>query len=110
MILNGIGDMIRKSDLSDRAITVTMKTIEDTERMPKEQFIAEFNAKKSEFMGALFDGVSEALKNINDVKLDKYPRMADFLRWIVAAEPSVFKKSGRLEKAYTNNIKNMSSF
>lgn len=109
MILNGIGDMIRKSDLSDRAITVTMKTIEDTERMPKEQFIAEFNAKKSEFMGALFDGVSEALKNINDVKLDKYPRMADFLRWIVAAEPSVFKKSGRLEKAYTNNIKNMSS-
>lgn len=109
VMLNGIGDMVRKSDLSDRAITVTMKTIKDTKRRSKKQFMAEFNDQKPRFIGALFDAASEALKNIDDVNLDKYPRMADFLRWIVAAEPSVFKKGGQLEQAYTDNIKNMSS-
>ncbi len=109
IILNGISDVVRKNDLSDRAITVVMRTIKDTKRKPKDEFMENFNAEKPKFIGALCDGVSEALKNVNDVNLEQYPRMADFLKWVVAAENAVYKKSGKLEAAYMKNIKNMSA-
>jgi len=40
-------------------------------------------------LGALLDAVSAALRNIGSVRLDRSPRMADFVKWTVAAAPGL---------------------
>ena len=38
-------------------------------------------------LGALLDAVACALARIDDIELDRPPRMADFAKWVTAAEP-----------------------
>jgi hypothetical protein len=48
-----------------------------------------------------------ALRNRDKIKIDAYPRMADFFHFIVAAEEAVFKTSGTFSKAIRANSKNV---
>jgi hypothetical protein len=42
----------------------------------------------------LLDAVSAGLRNVAKVKLDRLPRMADFMKWITAAERWPWMGSG----------------
>ena len=55
------------------------------------------------FSGALLDAVSRALANIATVKLDRAPRMADFCKWVTAAEPGLGWEPGAFLAAYAGN-------
>ena len=44
-----------------------------------------------------------ALRNLDGVQLDSYPRMADFARFIVAAEPALPWAAGDFLQAYERN-------
>jgi hypothetical protein len=54
-------------------------------------------------LGALCDAVVEALRNYGDVHLDQSPRMADFAKWVVAAEPALPWEQGRFMAEYEKN-------
>ena len=49
-------------------------------------------------LGALLDAVSGALRNLDKVKLDRSPRMADLAKWITAAEPALGWEAGRIPR------------
>ena len=64
---------------------------------------AAFEAKRATILGALFDAVSAALRFLSKVKLDRAPRMADFAKWITAAESGLGWEPGAFLKVYGEN-------
>lgn len=100
LIINGISNFISKQDLLDRALVITLEPISEELRRPESEINKEFDKAAPYLTGALLDAVSAALKNIEDVKLEKLPRMADFARWVVAAEPGLPWSPGGFMNAY----------
>ncbi|MDQ3258203.1 MAG: hypothetical protein M3R15_30675, partial [Acidobacteriota bacterium] len=63
----------------------------------------EFDEARPRLLGALLTAVSAALRNLPHVQLDRLPRMADFARFAVAAEPALDCAPGAFLAAYTRN-------
>jgi putative DNA primase/helicase len=103
IVLNGIPSLTDKPDLADRAITIHLATITEEARAPEDELIAAFEAKRPVILGALLDAVSAALRNLATVKLERSPRMADFAKWITAAEPALGWEPGQFLGAYREN-------
>ena len=103
ILLNGIPSLTDRADLADRAITIHLATISEEARDPEDELIAAFEAKRPLILGALLDAVSGALRNIDNVKLERAPRMADFAKWITAAEPALGWQPGDFLTAYSAN-------
>jgi hypothetical protein len=103
IMLNGIEDVATRADLLDRAITLTLPVIPDEERRDEDELWQRFNEARPRILGALLDAVSAALRNRTGVRLASKPRMADFVVWTVAAEPSLPWEPGAFLAAYTEN-------
>jgi energy-coupling factor transporter ATP-binding protein EcfA2 len=88
MILNGINRLAGRSDLADRAIRLELEAIPEAERRTEADVWADFEQDRPRIIGALFGAVSTALQCAGNVELERLPRMADFARWAVAAEPA----------------------
>jgi len=103
LTLNGVNLVVIKPDLLDRSLLFQFERIGDEERKSDEQFWEEFNAEKGKLLGAIFDVMSQAMKILPTIKLDKSPRMADFTRYGCAvAEVLGYGKELFLE-AYDEN-------
>jgi putative DNA primase/helicase len=103
VMLNGIEEDATKEDLLDRTIQVTLAVISEEMRMTEEDVWGAFNDVAPEILGSLLDAASSALQNVGNVKLDRLPRMADFAKWVVAAEPALGWAPGTFIAAYTGN-------
>ncbi len=103
VILNGIDDLGSRSDLMDRSLHVTLPTIPDGHRRDEDALWSDFHEARPSLIGALLDAVVVALRNYPTVRLDAKPRMADFAKWAVAAEPALGCEPGAFLKAYTTN-------
>jgi len=103
VIINGITHLTDRADLADRSVTIHLAAISDAERRPEDELLADFEAARPRILGALLDAVSRALANIATVRLDRAPRMADFAKWITAAEPGLGWEPGAFLKAYREN-------
>jgi hypothetical protein len=102
-ILNGIADPAERDDLRDRSVILTLPPISDRNRKTEEEFWAHFAAVSPLILGALYTAASGALKRYPATKLERQPRMADFAKWTVAAEPTVGWKAGSFLAAYSDN-------
>ena len=102
-ILNGIAEIATRGDLLDRAIVVYLPRIDEGTRLTEEAFYKQFDAARPRLLGALLNAVSAALCNVDSVNLVRLPRMADFARWVTAAEPALGWESGSFVRAYTMN-------
>lgn len=103
VLLNGITELAKRSDLLDRTIAVTLPSISETRRKTETELWDEFNAARPRILGAILAAVSTAIRNEAGVKLARKPRMADFARWSVAAESSLDCSSGDFIAAYSAN-------
>jgi putative DNA primase/helicase len=103
IILNGIPLLTERPDLADRAITVHLRTIPEDERRPEEEFWADFAQARPRIIGALLNAVSAALRHLPDVIIDRPGRMADFEKWLTAAEPGLGWSKGAFRVAYHEN-------
>lgn len=103
LILNGISELASRPDLLDRAITLVLPPISQSARQTEADFWRAFETERPKILGALLDAVSVALRRFDDVKLEGTPRMADFARWAVAAEPALGVKPGSFMRAYLGN-------
>lgn len=103
IILNGITEIITKSDLLDRSLLVYLPRISEARRREESVIWQEFEAAKPRILGALLDAVSVALARLPDTKLEQLPRMADFAKWATAAEPGLQLEPGAFLRAYTGN-------
>ena len=103
IVINGIGVLGTRSDLLDRTIELELPRIPDDRRQDEAQFWTAFDREQPAILGALLDAVSGAIGQLDAVKLERAPRMADFARWVVAAEPALGWPAGSFLKAYTGN-------
>ncbi len=99
VIITSITDVVTAPDLLDRALVVSCPTLPDEAREPEDVFWRRFEADRPLILGALCDLVSRALCELPQVRLERYPRMADFARWAVAA---LGTESGVLDR-YADN-------
>jgi hypothetical protein len=103
IVINGIELFVYYHDLVDRSIIINLPQIDDKDRIPEDEFWKKFKKAHPQLLGALCDAVSEALRNLKNTKLDRYPRMADFAKWVVAAEPALPWNKGKFLEYYENN-------
>jgi hypothetical protein len=102
VLLNGIEDVLTRSDATDRAIVIQLQPITEYSRKPEKVLWAVFEVAAPRILGALLSAISVGLRNEPDLKLDWYPRMADFALWATACEPALWP-TGTFERAYTDN-------
>lgn len=105
VILNGIEEDATKEDLLDRTIQVSLLTIADEARRTEAEVWDDFDLAAPEILGGLLDAAACAMANVGSVKLDRLPRMADFAKWIVAAEQggALGWEAGTFMSAYGGN-------
>ena len=102
-LINGIPDLATRPDLADRAIVVSLPVIPATERKFEGEFNKAFEAAAPRIFAGLLDAVSIALGNLATVTLTERPRMADFAKWVVAAEPALGWPEGAFLDSYAAN-------
>lgn len=108
VIMNGIEDgLITQGDLLNRTIFVTLQP-PDAYRS-EEELDELFNEQHPQLLGALLTVASVALRDRKTVYIENPPRMADFAKWVAAAEPELGWKLGTFMEAYTENQANASS-
>jgi putative DNA primase/helicase len=66
-------------------------------------FWADFEAAKPRIFGALLDGVRAALRNADEVHLERMPRMADFAVAATVMEDAFGWESGSFVEVYAAN-------
>ena len=104
VILNGIAEVVTKSDLLDRSILIYLPRIEKKKRELDRVIDREFAKAQPRILGALLDAVSRGLKRLDEgVDLDELPRMADFAEWATACEGGLGLESGAFMNACKAN-------
>jgi hypothetical protein len=98
IVLNGITDMIRRGDMLDRSMSLTLDPIADEQRRTEADVDAMFLQVQPAVLAALADALVQALRA--PVKLASMPRMADFATTVESAAPAFGWKPGNFLAAY----------
>ena len=89
ILLIGIEELPTRGDLIDRSVITTLPRITDERRQAEESFWPAFEQARPELLGAILTALSTAMRRLPGVSLTRLPRMADFARLAVAAEPAL---------------------
>lgn len=103
VILTSIEEVVSRGDLLERSILVSLVPISEHARRPESALLADFNAASGRILGGLLDALSTALVRLPGVRLERLPRMADFAKLAVAAEPALGLADGEVLSAYFGN-------
>jgi len=103
LVLNGIENFVVRGDLQSRALTISAPAIDDKDRKTEEEFWRDFYQALPGILGAFLSALSQAIAHADHVKLPTLPRMADFARFVTAAEPALSISSGGFLAAYQGN-------
>lgn len=103
--LTSIEDIATRSDLLDRAIIFSLPAIPENKRRTEKALWAEFERIRPRLLGALYNAVAIAMRNLPNTKLSAVPRMADFTLWVTAAESALGLQPGEFVKEYSANRK-----
>lgn len=86
VILNGIGDLIERPDLADRAIFLNLPAMAPDERLDLRILEYEFNEALPGFFSALVDLAAMASVRVHLVSANGFPRMVEFAKIGLAIE------------------------
>ena len=100
VILNSIVDVTNRPDLSDRTVSIQLLRIGEAQRIEESEFWPAFNHARPHILVALLTALSGALARWDTTKPERMPRMSDFYRLILAAEPDMPWKKGDFEMAW----------
>jgi hypothetical protein len=103
ILLNGITEIATRADLLDRSLVISLPVIPDEQRRVEDVLFAEFEQARPRLLGSLFDAVACALARVCEVRLERPPRLADFARWVTAAEPALGYSAGTFDRVFTGN-------
>jgi hypothetical protein len=103
VILNGLDAIASRQDLLDRAVVINLPKIMDEARRPEGEFWASFEEARPRILGALATAACEALRRLPEVRLPTLPRMADFAKFVTAAEPALGLPAGSFLAAHARN-------
>lgn len=75
---NGISDVIYRGDLAQRTLYFEALLIDETKRLPENEFWAMFEKEKPYILGGIFDILSKAIGLYDTITVRKSHRLADF--------------------------------
>jgi hypothetical protein len=102
--LNGVNNVVEKSDLLDRCILIELNRISKKDRKTESAVKEAFESDKPSILAGIFDVLAKARVVFDQLVIDEFPRMADFAHWGCAiAEALGFGKDEFL-RAYNSNI------
>lgn len=103
IMINGIEEIATRGDLIDRSLIVTLPRITGyTRRLPSE-IKERFESIAPGVLGALLSAVADGIARADEIRLQELPRMAEFARFITAAEPTLGREEGTFLKALARN-------
>ncbi len=81
VVLNGIGDFVRRSDLAERCNIIYLDTLSN--RLTEKKVWAEFEAIKPKLLGSIFNTIAKGLAILPEIEeqMTDLPRMADFAQY-----------------------------
>jgi hypothetical protein len=100
LILNGIPDLAARGDLADRAVVLRLQA--PGQRMTERDWAAEVDRLLPATFADLLNGLSLGLRRLAETPTPDV-RMADFARFVVAAEPVLPWPRGAFLSAYRRN-------
>lgn len=103
IIMNGIGEIATRGDLIDRCLVVTLNNIRDEDRIDERTFWANAETILPSVLGGLLTAASTAMRQLPHTRLSSPPRMADFAKWVVAAESELPWSAGDFMSTYSSN-------
>jgi hypothetical protein len=109
VVINGIHEVATRSDLLDRTIMLDLPAVPEDGRRPEYDLWTAFTPVMPRLLGALLDAAVFALRNQRSVQLPRYPRMADCVRWVTAAEPQLGWHPGAFLDAYSESVESADS-
>ena len=101
--LNGINVVATRPDLLDRSIVLELERISKTERKTEKMIWQSFEEDMPQFLGAIFNTLSQAIPLYDSVEIDQVGRMADFTYWGYAIAEVLGIGGGAFLKAYLRN-------
>jgi hypothetical protein len=99
----GIPDVVRRSDLVDRGIFLTLPQIPEKDRRAKGEFRRAFERDRPYILGAMLDAMAYGLRELPNTKLEQLPRMAEAALWVTACEGAFDWPAGTFVAAYERN-------
>ena len=102
VILTSIEELVERGDLMDRTLHLELLHINESTRMAETDFEARFLAIWPRALAGLLDVAVAAQQNLSSV-VPGLSRMADFERWVTAAEPALAWPSGSFGQVYRAN-------
>jgi hypothetical protein len=103
ILFNGIEELATRPDLLERSIVLNLPPIPESKRMSEKELWQKYELIRPLVLGALFDAVSAAIRNLPSVNLSRRPRMADFAEWVVAGESALPWSERDFLAAYLDN-------
>lgn len=103
VVFNGITQLVRRPDLADRTITITLERIDPANRREEREMWEEFEKELPGILGGIFDAISRAMAIFPTVKLRNLPRMADFCRHGFAIAEALGGRGEEFLRAYADN-------
>jgi hypothetical protein len=103
VILNGIGNVVKRPDLLDRALLVNLPRITSKERKDEREIDRLAEEARPKVLGALLDAVAAGLRRRDEVALEERPRMADFAVWATACEEALGIEPGGFLSSYLDS-------
>jgi putative DNA primase/helicase len=89
IVINTINYVPSRQDLLDRSIIVRLDFIPSEDRKTEKELLAKWEHDRPSILGALCQAASAGLKNYDSVSERNLPRMADFAKWVIAAEENL---------------------
>lgn len=101
--INGIGDVAHRPDLLERSIRLHLPAMKSGQRRTESELWAKFERILPGVLGALYDVIAIALRNLPSFEPPTTVRMADPMHWIVAAEPALGVEPGTMLRLFEDN-------
>jgi hypothetical protein len=100
LLLNGIDDLATRPDLAERALVLHLPAMDPSRRTDEAQLWQRFDEASPRILGAILDCFACALRRYESTHVPELPRMADFARWVSAAEQGLGWSPGAAMGAY----------
>lgn len=102
--INGINLVVSRPDLLDRSLLYELTQIPKDERREDRELWEAFEEAKPGILGAMFDLLAGAMRELPNIRPSELPRMADFARWGCAIAVALGFDARDFLDAYAENI------
>jgi len=102
-IITTISQLVPNQDLIDRTIVFDLTQISDENRIPETKLLAGLKNDMPAIMFWLYSALASALERYQEIELQSYPRLADFIQAAIAACPGLGFKGPEITSAVDKN-------